>query len=101
MVPDACLSPANEAIVASRVWPIVPWQVTPRRTRTQDPEDVIEHATVIYTSNAARLVRQHRLDGGPFIIAEFVAHRLELRVRGSVLESRLGEPPSPASGPRT
>ncbi|GLR56901.1 hypothetical protein GCM10007919_16250 [Rhizobium indigoferae] len=31
----------------------------------------IEHAAVIYPPNAARLVGQHRLDGGPFIIAEF------------------------------
>ena len=39
----------------------------------------IEHATVHLTRrNAAWLVRQHRLDGGPFIIAEFVAHDLQL-----------------------
>ena len=25
-------SPANEAIVTSRVWPIVLWQIAPRRT---------------------------------------------------------------------
>jgi hypothetical protein len=47
----------------------------------QNPKDAIEHATVIYTPNAARLVRQHRLDGGPFIIAEFVAHDSRLRFR--------------------
>ena len=48
---------------------------------TQDPKDAIEHATVICTLNAARLVRQHRLDGGPFTIAEFVAHDSQLRFR--------------------
>jgi hypothetical protein len=37
-------------------------------------------ATVIYTPNAARLVREHRLDGGPFIIAEFVAHDSRLQL---------------------
>ena len=31
------------------------------------------------TPNAARLVRQHRLDGGPLMIAEFVAHNSRLR----------------------
>ncbi|OCK55824.1 hypothetical protein LMTR3_33475 [Bradyrhizobium sp. LMTR 3] len=36
--------------------------------------DAIEHASVIYTRNAARLVRQHRFDGGPFVTAELVAH---------------------------
>jgi len=30
----AGLPPANEAIVAGRVWPITLWQVAPRRTRT-------------------------------------------------------------------
>jgi hypothetical protein len=40
----------------------------------------IEHATVIYTPNAAQLVRQHRLDGASLMIAEFVAH-----IRGSGL----------------
>jgi hypothetical protein len=56
-------------------------QVAPRCTRTQDPKDAIEHATVIYTRNAARFVRQHRLDSGPFKVAEFVAHDSRLRFR--------------------
>ena len=66
-------SPANEAIVAS-VWSKVLWQIAPRRSRTQDPQDAIEHATVICTRNAARLVRQHRLDAAPIMLAEFIAH---------------------------
>jgi hypothetical protein len=40
--------PANEAIAAS-VWSKVLWQIAPRRPRTQDPQDAIEHATIIYT----------------------------------------------------
>jgi hypothetical protein len=48
--------------------------ITPRRTPTKDPKDAVEHAPVIHARNAARLVRQHRLDRGPFIIGEFVAH---------------------------
>jgi hypothetical protein len=47
-----------------------------------EPKDAIEHATVIDTPNTARLVAQHWLDGGPFIIAEFVAHDLRLRFQG-------------------
>ena len=57
-VPDASLPPAHEAIVASGAGTIVLRQVAPRGTRTQDPKDAIEHATVIYAPNAARLVRQ-------------------------------------------
>lgn len=44
--------------------------IAPRRTGTQDPKDTVEHAAVLHTR---RLVRQGRLDGGPFIIGEFVA----------------------------
>jgi hypothetical protein len=33
-------------------------------------QDAIEHATAICTLNAARLVGQHRLDGGPIKVAE-------------------------------
>ncbi len=38
------------------------------------PKSAIKYAPVIYTRNAARLIRQERLDGGPFKIGEFVAH---------------------------
>src|SRR5262245_20969281 len=41
---------------------------------SQDPEDAIENTTVVYPRSVARLVRQHRPDGDPFIIGEFVAH---------------------------
>ena len=37
------------------------------------------HATVIYLANAARLVGEHRFDGGPFMITEFVALGQRLR----------------------
>jgi hypothetical protein len=43
------------------------------------PKNAIEHATVIYAPNAARLVGQHRFDGGPFIVADFVAHDSRFR----------------------
>ena len=39
----------------------------------------IEHAPVINTRHATRLIRQERLDGGPFIVGEFIAHDSRLR----------------------
>ena len=80
--PDARSSPANEAIVASGVRTEVVRQVAPGCPRSQDPEDAIEDTTVIHPRHAARLVRQHRLDGSPFIVGEFVAHDSALQVRG-------------------
>src|SRR5262245_34636178 len=80
-VPDASPPPPNEAIVTSGAGTVVLRQVAPRGTRTQDPKDAIEHATIIYAPNAARLVRQQRFDGGPFAIAEFVAHDSRVRFR--------------------
>src|SRR5215475_8880466 len=85
--PDARLPPANEAIVTSGVRAEVVRQVAPWRPRSQDPEDAIEDTTVIHAWHAARLVRQHRLDGSPLIVSEFVAHDSALQ---SGLESRLG-----------
>ena len=72
--PDACASPANETVVAGRVRTEVVRQVTPWSPGPQDPEDAIEDTTVIHPWHAARLVGQHRLDGSPLIVGEFVAH---------------------------
>jgi hypothetical protein len=47
---------------------------TPGCSGSQDPGDAIEDTTVVYPRNSTRLVRQHRLDGGPFIVGEFIAH---------------------------
>jgi hypothetical protein len=77
--PDARSSPANEAIVAGGVRAKVARQIAPRRARAQDPKDAVEHAPVINTGHTARLVRQKRFDGVPFIIGEFVAHDSRLR----------------------
>jgi len=46
-----------------------------------------------YSPNAARIVQQHRLDGGPYTIAEFVAHDSRLRFRS------LNRPSSSAINP--
>src|SRR5262245_27245244 len=72
--PHTRASPANEPIVARRVRTEDVRQVAPWRPRSQYPENTIEDATVIHSWYAARLIRQHRFDGGPLIVREFVAH---------------------------
>ena len=72
--PHARPSPANEPIVAGGVWAEDVWQVAPRRPRSQDPEDAIEDTTVIHSWQQHRLIRQHRLNGRPLVVREFVAH---------------------------
>ena len=72
--PDARSTPANKAVVACGVRTECIGQVAPRCPRAQDPEDAIENTTVIHPRNATRLVRQHRLDGCPFVVSKFVAH---------------------------
>jgi hypothetical protein len=64
-----------------------------RPSRQSVRKDAIEHASVIYPPNAARLVRQHRLDRGPFMIVEFVAHDSRLRFRS--LNRVHGDPINP------
>ena len=73
-VPDASPPPANEPIVASRTGSVAFRQIAPWRARPQDPEDAVEDTPVVHAGNAARLVREHRLDDAPFVVAEFIAH---------------------------
>jgi hypothetical protein len=47
---------------------------------SQDPEDVIEAATVVHPRNATRLVGQHRPYGIPFTIGDLIATTLSLGV---------------------
>src|SRR5262249_50554954 len=72
--PDTSPPPADETVIAGRVRTEVVRQVTPWRPRPQDPEYAIEDAAVIHSWHAARLIGQHRLDGNPFFVGEFVAH---------------------------
>src|SRR6266702_3499849 len=44
LVPHSSPAPANEAVVAGGVRPKVLRQITPRRTRTQNPKDAVKHA---------------------------------------------------------
>src|SRR5450631_11326 len=55
-VPDASPPPPDEAIVTGGAGTVGFREVAPWRTRAQNPKDAIEHATVIYPPNAARLV---------------------------------------------
>src|SRR5215216_1735454 len=72
--PYASPSPANEPVVTSGVRTEVVRQIAPRCSRPQYPENAIEHAPVVHPWHTARLVRQHWLHSGPFIVAEFIAH---------------------------
>jgi hypothetical protein len=72
--PDTSPPPTGEAVVARGVWTKHLGKITPRRAGAQDLEDAIEDTTVVHPRNATRFVRQHGLDGNPFIIGEFVAH---------------------------
>src|SRR5271170_7808971 len=80
--PDASPSPTNEAVVAGGVRAVAVREITPRRARPQDPKDAVQNTAVIQARIATRLVRQHWLDGGPFIVGEFVAHDLSPQLGG-------------------
>src|SRR5262249_19478660 len=82
--PDARSTPTNEAVVAGSVRTERIRQIAPRCPRSQDPEDATEDTTVIHPWHATRLVGQHRLDGSPLIIGEFVAHDSSPRFKGGL-----------------
>lgn len=72
-VPDACLAPAVEAIVAGRVRAITLRQIAPRRAQAQHPEDAIQHASVVNTRNATRLIGKKRVNHGSFKVRKVTA----------------------------
>lgn len=76
LVPDAGFAPPDEAIVAGRLGSIPFRDVRQRRTRSEPPEDSVQHPMVIDTGNAARPVLQQRIDDRPFGIGEFFATKL-------------------------
>lgn len=59
-IPNARFSPAHEAIVASCARAIAFRQVAPRCAGSQYPEDAVQHAPVIDTRHASRLVGEQR-----------------------------------------
>ena len=82
LIPDACLPPADEAIVAGGMGSVAVWQIAPRRTRSQDPEYAVENAPVVHTGNAAWPVGKHRPDGAPRAVSKFVAHGFKTPLEG-------------------
>src|SRR5258705_384493 len=58
----------SEAIIAGRIWTKFVRQVPPRRPGPQYPKDAVEDTAVVHPWNAARLVRQHRLNSNPFVV---------------------------------
>jgi hypothetical protein len=76
LVPDACLSPPDEPIVTRRVGAIPLRNVRPRRTRSEPPENAIQHPTIVDAGHSARLAWQQRIDDLPLGIGEFVATKL-------------------------
>src|SRR5690349_12950535 len=46
--------------------------------RTQHPKDAVENTPIVHPGDAARLVRQRRLDGGPFKVGKFIARDSKL-----------------------
>jgi hypothetical protein len=69
--PDPSPSPANEAVVAGGVRTKRFRQIAPGCSRSQDPENAVEDATVVYPTNATGLVGQHRIYDRPFMVGEF------------------------------
>jgi hypothetical protein len=80
--PDASLTPANEPIIASSIGAKRLRQIAPRCAGSQDPKDAVQDTAVVHTRDTARLVRQHRLDGRPLVVGEFVAHDSRLQFGG-------------------
>jgi hypothetical protein len=57
--PDTGPPPANEAVVASGVAAKRIRQIAPGCSRSQDPENAVEDATVVDPRNTTRLIGQH------------------------------------------
>ena len=72
-VPYACLPPSIEAVVTGCARAVALWQVAPRRTGSQHPEDAVQHAPVIDARHASRLVGQQRLDHAPLEVGQVIS----------------------------
>lgn len=72
-IPDTRLSPAHEAVVAGSARAIALRQVAPRRTRTQNPEDTVQHSPIIDAWDTSRFVGQQRLDHAPFKVGQVIS----------------------------
>ena len=52
----------GELVLADGAWTVLFWQITPSRTRSEHPEDTIEHLPIIDAWYPPRLVGRHRLN---------------------------------------
>lgn len=76
--PEPGFPPAHEAVVTGGAWAIALRQVSPRRTRSQHPEDAVQHTAVIDAWDASRLVGQQRFDHTPFEVGQIISAHAEL-----------------------
>jgi hypothetical protein len=72
-VPDACLAPSIEAVVAGGAWTVALGQVAPRRTGPQHPENAIQYAPVIDARHASGLIGLQRLDHAPLEVGQIIS----------------------------
>lgn len=72
-VPHTCFPPSHEAIVAGGAWAISLRQVSPWSSRSQHPEDTVEHPTVVDTRHTTRFVGEMRLDRAPFEVGQIIS----------------------------
>jgi hypothetical protein len=93
--PYASPTPAGETIITSRIGAR---QVAPRCARSQHPKDTTEDTVVVHTRDPAWLVRQHRPDGSPLAVGEFIGE-LESRHDSRSQAGRDRNVVNPASSP--
>ncbi len=55
-VPNARASSRHEPVVAGRVGAISLWVVAPRRSRSQDLKDAVQHPPVVHARDPSRLI---------------------------------------------
>ncbi len=72
-IPDASFSPAHEAVVAGGARAVAFRQVAPRCAGSQHPKDAVQHAPIIDTWHASRLVGQQRLDHAPLEVGQIIS----------------------------
>jgi hypothetical protein len=57
--------------------------VNPIDPGLQHPKDAVENTAVVHPCYGRRLVRQHGLDGGPFVVGKCIAHDSKLPSLGA------------------
>lgn len=76
-IPDTSLPPSHEAVVAGGARTIALGKVSPRRSRSQHPEDAVQRSPIIDTRHASRLVGQQLLDHAPLEVGQIISAHAE------------------------